>query len=319
MRSKLGRVGVGAVALVGLLIGVGLGATPAGAAPLSCASVVTTSVVLQNDIGPCNDDGIIVAADNITVDLNGHQIFGLGGVNVPHQAAGVFSDNHRGVTIKNGTVHDFYHGIRIRRGSFNRVTQLTTRDNVGGNGIVFETSTDNLADRNVVIHNGRFSGMATFDTNSLPPAAARNRFESNTLRLNNGSTFGSPPSHGISIENGGGHVVRNNQVETSGRDGITLFSGVNNVLVERNYVLRNGGSGINVRAGARNNIVRNNTTTGNGQRGIVVAGSSNQILRNSSKGNVGRDLEDTTAGGACDANVWSANSYGTAFPACTQG
>jgi hypothetical protein len=35
--------------------------------------------------------------------------------------------------------------------------------------------------------------------------------------------------------------------------------------------------------------------------------------------NVLRDLEDTNAGGTCDANLWSGNTYGTAFPACTRG
>src|SRR5437764_683387 len=83
-----------------------------------------------------------------------------------HPPAGVFSDNHSGVVVTNGKIHHFYHGVRIRRAGHNRVTALTVFENVGGNGIVFETSADNLADRNVVYHNGRFSGISTFDTNN---------------------------------------------------------------------------------------------------------------------------------------------------------
>lgn len=321
MLQQLGRIGSSAVALVGLVglvVGSGLAAGPAGAGvgppPLSCGVVVTTSVVLQNDIGPCHEDGIIVGADNITIDLNGHQIFGEGGAVVIHQAAAVYSDNHTGVTIQNGTVRDFYHGIRIRQGSRNHVTRLVVRDNIGGNGIVFETSTDNLADYNDVIHNGRFSGISTFDTNSLPPRAARNTIAFNTLRLNNGVLFGSQPSHGIAIENGPGHIVRGNQVNTSGRDGITLFASVSNTLVEGNSAAANGANGINIRNGAHHNLIRGNSTFGNAQRGILMAGQNNRIVGNTAYRNGLRDLEDTNAN--CDANVWAANAKGTALPAC---
>lgn len=303
--------------VLAVVAGIGIsGVSKAGAnGILSCGSFVTTSIVLGNDIGPCHGDGIVVGADNITVDLNGHRVLGEGGANVVHQAAGVFSDNHTGVVVKNGTIHDFYHGVRIRQGRSNRVTAITARDNVGGNGIVFETSSDNLADHNVVIHNGRFSGISTFDTNFLPPGAARNTIRDNILYLNTGSLFGSPPSHGIAIENGSGHVVRSNHVDTSGRDGITLFSGVSNVLVEANTVTRSGANGINVRNGATGNTVRLNQIAQNAQRGIVVAGQSNRILSNRSQANGGFDLQDTNAG--CDANVWSGNVGGTATPACT--
>jgi len=317
MRRIGGFVKVAASTL-GLLVAVGLaGVQPAGALDtLSCGAVVTTSIVLANDIGPCNDDGIKVGADNVTIDLNGHQVFGTGGANVPHQAAGVYSDNHTGVVVKNGTIHDFYHGVRIRRGSGNRVTGLTVRDNIGGNGIVLETSSDNLVDRNVVVHNGRFSGIATFNTVFLPPAAARNTISDNILYLNNGSLFGSPRAHGIAIENGPGHVVLRNQIDSSGRDGITLFGGVTNTLVEGNYVTRSGNNGINIRSGATNNVVRSNQTARNLHRGIVVAGQSNEIRLNLSARNSQFDLQDTNP--ACDNNVWSGNTGGTATPACTR-
>jgi parallel beta-helix repeat protein len=300
-----------------LIGGAGLAAAPAGAGiPVSvgCGFVASTSIVLQNDIGPCHEDGILVGADNITIDLNGHQIFGEGGAIVIHQAAAVYSDNHSGVTIKNGTVHDFYHGIRVRQGSGNHVTRLVVRENIGGNGIVFETSTDNLAYYNDVIHNGRFAGISTFDTNSLPPRTARNTIAFNNLRLNSGVLFGSQPSFGISVENGSGHVVRGNTVDTSGRDGISISGGVGNSLIEGNSVRVNGANGINIRAGAFGNLIRGNTASGNAQRGILVAGTNNRIVGNNAFRNGVRDLEDTNAN--CDANVWSSNAKGTFLPAC---
>ncbi len=297
----------------GLLVALGVSTVPAsaggGPGVLGCGSIVTTSVVLTADIGPCHDHAIIVGADNITVDLNGHQVFGEGGLVVVHQASGVFSDNHSNVTVMNGTIHSFYHGVRIRRGSHNLVTGITARGNQGGNGIVFETSTDNVARNNTIYSNGGFGGMSTFNTNSLPPAAARNSFIDNIV-------FGNR-THGISIENGSGHVVRGNQVANNTREGITLLSGVTNVVVESNQVSSNTLNGINVRAGATGNIVRTNQVYRNTQHGILVGGQSNQILSNIARSNLVLDLRDTNAN--CDANVWSGNRFATASPACAQG
>ncbi len=309
--SKLGRFRKLAAPMVAVVVGVGLNAVQAGAAPvvLDCGAVVTTSVQLAADIGPCQDHGIIVGADNITVDLNGHQIFGLGGTVVTHQASGVFSDNHTGVVVTNGTIREMYHGVRIRQGSRNLVTRITARNNAGGNGIVFETSTDNVASFNTIFRNSGFAGMATFNTNALPgQSAARNTFTDNVVYLNN--------SHGITIENGTGHIVRRNQVSANTRDGVGLFSGVSGIRVEANQVSANGGNGINVRSGANGNTVRANQVHRNGGRGIQVAGQSNQILTNVAAANL-LDLLDANAN--CDANVWSGNRFATASPACAQG
>ena len=307
---RLGRFRKLAAPGVGVLLGVGLNPVPAGAAPvvLTCGAVVTTDVVLGADIGPCHNHGIVVGADNITVDLNGHRIFGEGGTVVVHQASGVFSDNHTGVVVTNGTIHDFYHGVRIRRGDHNLVTKITARDNQGGNGIVLETTADNVASFNTIFRNGSFAGIATFNTSALPPAAARNTISDNIVYLNR--------SHGISIENGPGHVVQRNQVSANTREGIMLFSGVTNVTVEANQVANNTLNGINLRNGAVSNLVRFNQVYRNTQHGILVGGQSNAILGNVARGNLVLDLRDTNAN--CDANVWSNNRFGTASPECTQ-
>ncbi len=300
-------------ALVGAgILALGAGTLPAaaggGPGVLGCGSVVTTSVVLTADIGPCHNHAIIVGADNITIDLNGHQVFGQGGTVVAHQASGVFSDNHTGVHVTNGTIHSMYHGVRIRRGSNNLVTRITARGNQGGNGIVFETSTDNVARNNTIYSNGGFAGMATFNTNALPPAAARNSFIDNIV-------FGNR-SHGISIENGPGHVLRGNRVSNNTRDGISLFSGVSGVIVEANQVASNTLNGINVRAGTMENTVRFNTVYRNTQHGIIVSGTLTGIVSNVAQGNLVLDLRDTNPN--CDANLWFGNRFGTASPACTQ-
>jgi len=116
-----------------------------------------------------------------------------------------------------------------------------------------------------------------------------------------------------------GNTVRNNQVAANGSgqvpgtldrdgDGIAVFGNRN--AVEANIVLRNAGNGISVRY----------STT---RAGAPSGGLENRILRNRTAGNDAKanhvtayDLVDTTP--QCDANVWSGNTFGSAFPGCTR-
>ncbi len=76
---------------------------------------------------------------DITVNLNGHQIAGEGGLVVAHQGAGVRVVGQSNVVITNGTLRDFYHGVRATQRSGNRITAVRVLDNRGGNGIVRRT------------------------------------------------------------------------------------------------------------------------------------------------------------------------------------
>jgi hypothetical protein len=39
-----------------------------------CGQVITENLILENDFGPCSGDGIIIDADGIYIDGNGHKI-----------------------------------------------------------------------------------------------------------------------------------------------------------------------------------------------------------------------------------------------------
>jgi parallel beta-helix repeat protein len=308
-----------AVPLAGLLVAGGFTLPARANHVLGCGDVITQSTVLHNDIGPCQGDGLVVDASGITLNLNGHTIFGNGGLVVTHQAAAVRILNEFHVVVTNGTVRDFYHGVRVTQGGHNRVSRLTVQDNTGGNGIVLENSADNVVSSNLVTGNGRFSGISTFDSVNLPAGSARNTIANNVLRLNNASS--STP--GIAVENGPGHVVRGNLVETSAGDGIVLFGpgsrpAATGATVRNNVIRDNGRNGISVRNGSTGHLIRGNVVEGNTQNGILVAGQNNRILHNRARGNAVLDLSDTNPGGTCDANTWLGNTFATAAPACTQ-
>lgn len=302
-----------------LVAGVGMWVSPADAAPapvvLACGAIITEDTVLGADMGPCPEDGVIIDASNVTFDLNGHEILGAGGQVVPHQSAGVFIINETGVQVRNGSVRGFYHGVRVQQGSGNTVNFLTVTDNEGGNGIVLENSSDNRVANNTATGNGRFSGISTFDSRNLPVGTARNTIVDNVVE---GNDF-TATTPGISVENGAGHVVRGNIVTGNAGTGISVRAqttgvSVTDSLFARNVVTGNGGNGISLPVGADGNIVRDNRVTGNALDGIHVESLRNRIQRNTATGNGATDLVDTNAG--CATNLWNANVFGTANPAC---
>src|SRR6185369_3642234 len=85
----------------------------AGPVTPTCGMHVTTSIVLGADTPSCNNaNGLIVDADGITIDLNGHVIQGNQAVGT----IGINVGNHGKVTIKNGAVRTFEVGINSSLG-----------------------------------------------------------------------------------------------------------------------------------------------------------------------------------------------------------
>lgn len=350
MKLRLHVIGI--VALLATPIFVG----QAGAAPASmCGTVITQDTVLQGDVGPCRNNGIIVGADNITLDLNGHRLFGTDRAG---DGAGVLVSKHTGVTVRNGTVARFDGGIVIEGGSANTVTGITAKDNIGsagnvnsgsgatdfGEGIAVMSSTNNLINDNTVDHNGPYAGIGLYEIidadhpREVSGPTTKNQVKRNVVSNNNVCRFegGFCDNDGIRLEPGvHNNVVTNNVVTGSALDGIALFRGSADNVVEENDVRANGfhsaghrkGDGIRVFPGADRTLVQLNQSFGNAANGIIINSKSNQILDNQTGGNAvvpparpqlqAYDLRDTNVN--CDANVWSGNTYGTALPACTTG
>jgi hypothetical protein len=45
---------------------------------VSCAETITSDATLDSDLVGCPSNGIVIGADNVTLDLNGHTIAGNG-------------------------------------------------------------------------------------------------------------------------------------------------------------------------------------------------------------------------------------------------
>ncbi|MGH9277515.1 MAG: right-handed parallel beta-helix repeat-containing protein, partial [Acidimicrobiales bacterium] len=120
-------------------------------------------------VGPCANNGIIIGAENIMLDLKGFTVSGT--VN-SGDSAGLLMQGKSRVTVKNGRVTQFDGGVVIQNGGNNLVTNVVAEDNVGasqghppapstlyGDGIAIEGSSNNTVRFNTARRNGPYSGI----------------------------------------------------------------------------------------------------------------------------------------------------------------
>jgi len=220
-------------------------ATPTAAArttTVSCGQVVTTSIKLAADVGPCPADGIVVAADGVTVDLNGHRVFGMAAPEAKGDYAGIRLRRTTGATVKGGEVDHFAAGVVVQRGSANTVQGVFVHDNITvcplrevhtqllgllGDGITLLSSRDSRVVGNRALHNGPFSGISVVGETSaasgklIGPAPTGNTVIGNVVDDNSTCR----PDMGIRLEGPGAahNTVAFNRVEHSTSEGIVVL------------------------------------------------------------------------------------------------
>lgn len=261
-----------------------------------CGQLVTRNLTLNRDLGPCPGDGLVVGADDITINFNGYRVLGTDALN---DAVGIRLTGRKGVTIKGaaderrqaGTVSGFGAGIAMIGGSKNTVEGVQVRDNFGaespfeatfGDGIGLFFSSDNKILSNVIDNNGIYDGIAVVGIGS-----SRNLISGNTVSRTN-RLGGRGPATGTGIfvtpflseslpreTSLFDNRIINNIVRDNDNSGISNISNVNGVIVG-NRVENNGrapqaspANGIGVQANNRAQVdthvlVQGNTVIGNG-------------------------------------------------------
>lgn len=256
---------------------------------VSCGQEITESITLTADIGPCPEDGLVITADGITVDLNGYSIVGDPTARDGRCRAGILLRGVSGVTVSNGTVSGFDAGVGIMGGGGNTIRQLTVEDNVNyrvltgrnadpddvdpendivcifGEGIAVTNSSDNVIEHNRVHRNGPLSGIALVG-DSNDNQVLNNEIGDNDVL--NQTPDGRPTTCGTGP--GGpmarGRVVQNIGIRVEG-------PGADRNLIEGNRISRSAIAGIavhshNTQAGQPPNdatIVRRNRVLETGQ------------------------------------------------------
>lgn len=254
------------VAIFALLL---IAVSPAAAQDLSCGDVIVADTALDRDLADCPEDGLVIGADGVRLDLNGHTIDGNGtDVGLPSHEGVDNSAGFDGVEIVGGRIQEFEIGVRL--GNFPGFGDPAIGNEVRG-----------LA----LLENG--TGVQLLD-----PASERNRIAHNRIDQASGGS-------GVSLINGPADTVitRNSitdagtGIEISGADrrnlvvwnttfrncvGIGLeFSDATEVRANRS--VDNNCAGIQL-AGAQDNEVSANLVSRNGEVGVRLFGSSGNVF-----------------------------------------
>lgn len=277
----------------------------------NCGLIVIANTVLTQDIGPCAGNGIVVRADNVTLDLGGRRVFGFQQPSGPvGTAAGIGLTQRSGVTVTNGTVAHFDGGVVLTGGGTNTVSNLLIEDNVGpddplggvelSDGIVLFDSASNTIKANRLLRNGTYDGIAVLGTKS-----DSNVIEDNTVEDTLGTADGGAAGQGIivnasSLGDMSGEVITNtriagNAVRRSGSSGISNVNSADGVIVA-NTIEGNGrtngpGNGIGIQLGpqalvvATNLLVERNEVHGNYGTGIEIPPPPDILRSRSATGN----------------------------------
>src|SRR5215207_4386853 len=112
-----------------------VGAGPALASHVSCGDTITADTTLNCDLINCPNHGIVIGADGVTLDLNGHLVDGDGtpaaDCNPRKEPCdfGVFNDGHDGITVRDGSVREFGTGVFVVKARQNRVLRVSSSRN----------------------------------------------------------------------------------------------------------------------------------------------------------------------------------------------
>jgi parallel beta helix pectate lyase-like protein len=278
------------LALLGALAAFALASSPAQASPLNCGDTITQDARLDADLLNCPGDGIVIGADGVTLDLNGHTIDGRG------SGTGVSARGYDDVGVVRGAIQGFATGVSFEDVFGGAVRKVA----FGGNGIACTSSQGCVIEGNavygagiVVVRTGTRAATVirenlvrgasgagiTVNFTGAETAVTGNRVEGAGIgiealhasvgRIAANSISGSS-GPGIHASLGGDTTIDRNMIWRNGGDGIALDHFLD-VRLFRNVVLRNGKDGIHGEALPRP-LVQDNVVSRNRGNGIFLGG-----------------------------------------------
>jgi parallel beta-helix repeat protein len=249
------------------LCGVTAAAGQSPPAGLECGDTITADATLDHDLTDCPSNGILIGADGITLDLNGHTISGDGKPvrRCPRRQLcdmGVVNDGHDGVTVRNGSLRGFGVGALVAAARGNRLAELSSSRNQFFGYVIADSSRTVIRD-------------SSGNDNPRPDGDGLGVFFSNDLRIV-GNEFRRNGQIGIHLEKSTGNLIKGNEFVDNGDFGV--FVQANGNQIRGNRCVR-GGAGILVGPGSRNVIAGNRVNRS--EEGIAIEkGRGNVVVRN---------------------------------------
>jgi parallel beta-helix repeat protein len=278
-----------ALAVVGVAV---LGGGKAAAVQqVTCGDTITTDVTLHHNLVNCPNNGILIGADDVTLDLNYHRIDGdetpAAGCDPDTEFCdvGVLNRGRDGVTVVHGSVREFGVGVWALRASHNRLLGISSSGNECC-GLGFFRGTRSVVRNSSARRTPREAGPGMFLIASHHVRVLHSSFRHNgdqgifvhgsTHNLFKGNLFSHNRFFGIILERSDRNRVRRNRSVRDGEVGIYVAPGNRNVIARNrvSHVRRSRGVGraIEVDAGDRNVIARNSVRDTEGDAIILGCG-----------------------------------------------
>jgi parallel beta-helix repeat protein len=266
-----------ALAMVGIVI---LGGGQAAAVQqVSCGDTITSDVTLHHNLTNCPNNGIIIGADNITLDLNYHTIDGDGtpapgcDPNTEFCDFGVVTDGHDdGVTVLHGSVRDFAFGLALGPTRHSRVLGVSAARNEFFGTFFFRC--DRCLLRNSA--GSRTEGSGPDQVGMFLFQSHHDRILHSTFRRN--APAGRPgEGGGIASVKSTDAVIRGNRISRNGEAGIIIEKS-DGLRISHNRLVRND-DGIVPGPGSHNVITRNHIF-GGGDGIRIEKGHGNLVAHN---------------------------------------
>ena len=261
----------------------------------NCGETITGDTTVDSDLVDCPNNGIVIGADDITLDLNGHRIDGDGtraaGCNPRKEFCdiGVANDRHDGVTVKGGSLRDFGIGVLIREAHDNRVLDVSSKRNEFFGFAFGDTARSLIRD--------------SAGSDNIPPEGdGMGLFGSHDVRILD-NTFRNNPGPGVHVADSDHNLIKGNLFSHSS-PGVLIGGDSSEDRGDHNEVrgnrfVRNHG-GISVGPGSRNVLTRNHFS---GEGIGIDKGRHNLVARNvvveprKTGIRLGVDLTDGSIGG----------------------
>jgi parallel beta-helix repeat protein len=229
----------------------------------------------SNTVGESGKDGIRIDADNVTLDLAGFAVLGVGG-----SLNGILINNHIHIAIRNGSISGWGSaGLEGTAGSLARIDDLRADVNVG-NGIVINSGS-------------QVNNCIAFQNGGVGIAVSNNVLVTGCVTSFNGG-------HGFLL--GTACTIKSCLAFANTGSGIAP-SGVNYLTVIDCNANANTGGGIGALARA---FITSSTAEGNGVVGISV-GASSTVSNCHASGNTGDGIS-ASIGSAVTGCTASANT-----------
>jgi hypothetical protein len=225
-----------------------------------CGQTITESVTLTENITGCTGNGIVINANGITLDCQGHTISG----NDVSDTNGVYNTVYNSTTLKNCIIRDFENGFyswEWNKRTYNHVIENNTFLSNTNSGLYWVKVTGANVTNNTFSKNIGWYG-AFYCSN----ACTRILFESNLIEHQ-------LEGYGLRFVNPRDSLILNNIARYTQFEGIHLVSDqdmpVHNII-ENNIVEYGRANGIEIAGGLYSNVT-NNTVRYASYNGIVFS------------------------------------------------